>query len=128
MTVSKSPLLQDTTIITSELAAYTLEISSFDEDFDRTLRQACLVLSLRIVKTFKEYVYEIHWVTGDVLACLPLRYGKSFIHQAWLIVCSKLVKLNTDSWHENTRQTPFLPHISLPPFLTPCSFFFQSPS
>ncbi len=101
VTVSKSPLLQDTTIITSELAVYTLENSSFDEDFDRTLRQACLVLSLRIVKTFKEYVYDIHLVTGDVLVCLPLRYGKSFIYQAWLIVCRKLVKLNTDSWHEN---------------------------
>ncbi len=31
VTISKFPLLQETTIITSELGAYTLELASFDD-------------------------------------------------------------------------------------------------
>ncbi len=51
VTVSKSPLLQETTIITSELAASMLEMASFDDgDLDILmpgLFSACLNLSLK---------------------------------------------------------------------------------
>ncbi len=69
-----------------------LEMASLDENFDCTLRQACSVLSMNGCKDSQRMCSQHLLSNRDVLACLPTGYRKSFIHQAWPIVCSELAK------------------------------------
>ena len=77
-------------------------MASFDEDLDRAIRQACLVLAVNGCKDIQRICLEHLLSNRDVFACLPTGYGTNFIFQACPIVWSELARVNTDTWCENS--------------------------
>ncbi len=73
------------------------KMASFDEDLNCAIRQACSVLLVDSCKEKQQLCLEHLLSNTDILARLPAGYGKSFIYQAWPIICCVLARISEDT-------------------------------
>ena len=77
----------------------------YGEDFDGAVKLACLALSVENCKELQKICLQHLLRKKDVLACFPTGYGKSFIFQAWPIVCSDLAGVMFNSSSETCKHS-----------------------